>query len=182
MFSLNVIPYLDRTIMSNQLVLHRVVPQATFCEVFQQVRIHNLWARWDTHSNLFFQQYTTMKMSNCIRADLKFSWEHPACVDVTGVGLNGLVVTQDLGSGGCGHGSQQQTVPHTMPDNTEEQRRSWIRVEPSMLHASYMTWETEITKPFMETYLAIFSFNAFQSHNSVGVFPHMSYCRIWNTK
>lgn len=40
--SLNVILYLDRTIMSNQLVLHSVVPQATFCEVFQQVRIHNL--------------------------------------------------------------------------------------------------------------------------------------------
>ena len=41
------------------------------------------------------------------QTDLEFSREHSACVDVAGVGLDGLVVPQDLGCGGCGHGGQQ---------------------------------------------------------------------------
>lgn len=47
--------------------------------------------------------------------DLELSREDSAGVDVTGVGLDGLVVAQDLSCGGRGHGGQQQTVPDTMP-------------------------------------------------------------------
>ena len=48
--------------------------------------------------------------------NLELPRQNPACVDVAGVGLNGLVVTQDLGGGGGGHGSQQQTVSHPVPE------------------------------------------------------------------
>lgn len=34
--------YLDRPILSNQLVLHLIIPQSSVCEVFQQVGIHDL--------------------------------------------------------------------------------------------------------------------------------------------
>ena len=47
--------------------------------------------------------------------NLELPRQNPAGVDVAGVGLNGLVVTQDLGGGGGGHGSQQQTVSHPVP-------------------------------------------------------------------
>lgn len=56
-------------------------------------------------------------------ADLKLSREHPAGVDVAGVGLNGLVVAKDLGSGSCGHGGQEQTVPHTVPEENTGTRK-----------------------------------------------------------
>ena len=52
-------------------------------------------------------------------SDLKLSGEHSPCVDVAGIGLNGLIVSQDLGRGGSGHGGQQQTVPHSVPADTE---------------------------------------------------------------
>lgn len=45
--------YLDGPVLSNQLVLHFVAPQSSFCEVLQQVRIHNLWERQKTHSATF---------------------------------------------------------------------------------------------------------------------------------
>lgn len=45
---------------------------------------------------------------------LELPREDSAGVDVAGVGLDRLIVTQDLGRGGCGHGSQQQTVAYTM--------------------------------------------------------------------
>lgn len=37
--------YLYGTILSNQLVLHLITPQGSFCEVLQEVRVHNLWER-----------------------------------------------------------------------------------------------------------------------------------------
>lgn len=123
------------------------------------------------------------KTSNAFSADLKLSWEHPAGINVAGVGLNWLVVAQDLGSGGCGHGGQEQTVPHTMPEDTQKRVRNWIRDELLSPHTVDVRWKTSTSrKMFRRTYLAIFSFSAFQSHKSVGVLPHMSYWRIWKTQ
>lgn len=34
--------YLDRAIVGDDLVFHLLIPQAPLCEIFQQVRIHNL--------------------------------------------------------------------------------------------------------------------------------------------
>ena len=45
---------------------------------------------------------------------LKFSGQHSPGVDVAGVGFNRLIVPQDLGRGGGGHGSQQQAVSHSV--------------------------------------------------------------------
>ena len=45
---------------------------------------------------------------------LELPGEDSTSVDVASVGLNGLVVAQDLSSGGSRHGGQQQAVPHTM--------------------------------------------------------------------
>lgn len=45
--------HLDGPVLSNQLVLHFVTPQSSFCEVFQQVGIHNLWERRKTYSATF---------------------------------------------------------------------------------------------------------------------------------
>ena len=55
--------------------------------------------------------------------NLELPRQNPACVDVAGVGLNGLVVTQDLGGGGGGHGSQQQTVSHPVPEENNVLRQ-----------------------------------------------------------
>lgn len=44
-FCLSVAPHLDRTVVSDQLILHAVAPQSSFREVFQQVRVDNLQAR-----------------------------------------------------------------------------------------------------------------------------------------
>ena len=46
--------------------------------------------------------------------DLKLPRQHPPSVDVARVSLNGLIVAKDLGSGRCGHRSQEQAVPHAM--------------------------------------------------------------------
>jgi len=45
----------------------------------------------------------TVGEASASSADLKLSGEHPAGVDVARVGLNGLIVSQDLGGGSCGH-------------------------------------------------------------------------------
>lgn len=34
--------YLDRAVVGDDLVFHLLIPQASLCEIFQQVRIHNL--------------------------------------------------------------------------------------------------------------------------------------------
>lgn len=57
--------------------------------------------------------------------DLELSREDSAGVDVAGVGLDRLVVAQDLGCRGRGHGGQQQTVPHTVPGDGAEGRVKW---------------------------------------------------------
>mmetsp|Transcript_23001 Transcript_23001/g.55770 ORF Transcript_23001/g.55770 Transcript_23001/m.55770 type:complete len:384 (+) Transcript_23001:718-1869(+) len=40
--------------------------------------------------------------------------QHTSCVHVLGVGLEGLVVAQDLGCGSRGHGRDKQTVPYAV--------------------------------------------------------------------
>ena len=75
--------------MSDQLVLHFLAPQPPLRQVFEQMRID----------------------------DLELSGEDPAGVDVTGVGFDGLVVAQDLGGGGRGHGGNQQAVPEAVLGN-----------------------------------------------------------------
>lgn len=116
--------YLDGPILGNQLVLNSVTPQSSFCEVLQQVRVHNLWERPKRHLATFPSMDTGLwrhKAANAFSSDLKLSREHPAGVDVAGVSLNGLVVAQYLCGGSCGHGGQEQTVPHTMPEHTTEE-------------------------------------------------------------
>lgn len=129
--------YLNGPVLSNQLVLHFITPQSSFCEVFQQVRIHYLRSR-KIYSATLSCRDTQLWRYSChilfMHADLKLSWEHPASVDVAGVGLNGLVVTQDLGSWSCGHGGQEQTVPYTMSEDMPETERVWIRDELQSPH------------------------------------------------
>ncbi len=72
--------------MCYQFVLHGVVPQPQLREVLQQVVVDHL----------------------------EFPREDAARVDVAGVGFNGLVVAQDLGRGGRGHGRQQEAVPDSV--------------------------------------------------------------------
>lgn len=45
LFCLSVALYLDRTVVSDQLILHAVAPQSSLREVFQQVGVHNLQVR-----------------------------------------------------------------------------------------------------------------------------------------
>jgi len=73
--------------VSNELLLHLVIPEAGFCQVLQQVMVHHL----------------------------ELPGEHATRVDVAGVRLDGLIVAQDLCRGSRGHGSQQKTVSDTMP-------------------------------------------------------------------
>lgn len=54
-------------------------------------------------------------------SNLKLSRKHAACVDVTGVGLDGLIIAQNLCCGGSGHGSQEQTVAYTVPAKQQKQ-------------------------------------------------------------
>lgn len=107
--------YLDRPILSNQLVLHLIIPQSSVCEVFQQVGIHNLCKEKLTQQHFLLFAYSEILC--CINADLKLSREHPAGVDVACVGFNGLIVPQDLGCGGGGHRGQEQTVLHTVSED-----------------------------------------------------------------
>ena len=73
--------------MSNKLLLHLVVPEASFSKVLQQMVVHNL----------------------------ELAREHAARVDVAGVRFDGLIVAQDLRRGSRGHGSQQKTVSDAVP-------------------------------------------------------------------
>lgn len=65
-------------------------------------------------------------------AHLKLPREDPARVDVAGVGLEGLVVPQDLGGGRGGHGSQQQAVPDAVSEDAEARAR--LRTRPSIIN------------------------------------------------
>lgn len=115
--------HLDGPILSNQLVLHLIAPQSSLREIFQQMRIHYLWEKWkNTQKTFVLRRHDAYTVVCSIHADLKLSRKHPAGVDVAGVGLNGLVVTQDLSSGSCRHGGQEQTVPYTMPEDTKGER------------------------------------------------------------
>lgn len=74
--------HLYGAIVSNQLLLHALVPEAGLGQILEQVLVDHL----------------------------ELSGEHTAGVDVAGVRLDGLIVAKNL-SGGCGgHRSQQQTV------------------------------------------------------------------------
>lgn len=75
----------------------------------------------------------TSPVQNCVQKQvscvyLKLSRQHAACVDVAGVGLNGLIVAQNLCSGSSGHGSQEQTVAYPMPAKQQKQSCSQSRL------------------------------------------------------
>ena len=91
---------------------------------------------------------------------LEFPGQHSARVDVAGVRLDGLVVPKNLCSGRCGHGRQEETVPNAM---SEKDKRNMD------------TFQYQLFLKF-KSYCAIFSLRAAQSHRSVGVTPHISYC------
>lgn len=134
-----------------------------------------------THGSRFLVVHMTFgqRKADAFGTHLELSWKHPAGVDVAGVCLDGLIVAQDLGSGSCGHWSQKQTIPHTVPEDAQD----WSGSENYSFQIQLMwtvNWQQQ-RKEFRKTHLAIFSFSAFQSHKSVGVLFHMSYWRIWNT-
>lgn len=58
-------------------------------------------------------------------AYLELSWKDSACVDVTGVGLNGFVVAQDLSSGSSWHGRKEKAVSDTMPGKESHELESF---------------------------------------------------------
>ncbi len=73
--------------MSDELLLHGVVPDASLGELVQEVLVDHL----------------------------ELPGEHTSGVDVAGVRLDGLIVAQDLSRRGSGHRSQQETVADTVP-------------------------------------------------------------------
>lgn len=58
-------------------------------------------------------------------AYLELSWEDSPCVDVTGVGLNGFVVAQDLSSGSSWHGGKEKAVSDAIPGNESHELESF---------------------------------------------------------
>lgn len=77
---------LDGTVLGNDSVLHGIRPQAHVDEILEQPGVNNL----------------------------ELASKDTALVDVGGVRLEALVVTQDLRSAGSGHRGKQQTVANTM--------------------------------------------------------------------
>ena len=69
-----------------QLLLELLPPQPPLRQVLQQVVVHHL----------------------------ELPGQHPTAVDVAGVGLDGLVVAEDLSGGGRWHGSQEEAVSDAM--------------------------------------------------------------------
>mmetsp|Transcript_12173 Transcript_12173/g.26968 ORF Transcript_12173/g.26968 Transcript_12173/m.26968 type:complete len:510 (+) Transcript_12173:311-1840(+) len=87
------IQLLHRPIVGHQLLLHGRPPEPPRHQVPQQVLVH-------LH---------------------ELTGQDTACVHVLGVRLEGLVVAQDLGGGGRGHGRHQQAVPHAVGLHTGAQ-------------------------------------------------------------
>lgn len=101
-------------------------------------------------------------------ANLKLARQNSARVDVASVGLDWLIVAQDLSCGGSGHWSQKQAVANSMSNK----KLKVIRIKITQFK-SFVKFLQAVT------YLAIFSLSAFQSQRSVGVTSHISYWRTW---
>jgi hypothetical protein len=88
------LPYLDRAIAGNDLILQIITPQATLRQILQQVLVHHL----------------------------KVAGQDAASVNVAGVRLERLIISEDLRSGRSGHRRQQQTVPDAVSHHLLAQR------------------------------------------------------------
>jgi len=81
-----IINYQNRASMSNDGVLHLVIPKASLSEISKEMVVY----------------------------DLELSREDSAGVNVGCVGLNALIVAEDLGGGSSGHWSNQKRVADSM--------------------------------------------------------------------
>lgn len=87
--------------MSNQLLLHVVVPEAGLRQILEQVMVDNL----------------------------ELAGEHTASVNVAGVRLDGFIVAHNLSRRGRGHRGQQQAVADAMP--VMQERAPTISLTPT---------------------------------------------------
>ena len=86
--------------MGYELLFHGLIPESGLRELLEQVVVDHL----------------------------KLARQDPAGVNVAGVGLDGLVVAQDLSRGGRGHGGNQEAVSHTKPEGGG---RGWSQATPT---------------------------------------------------
>lgn len=91
---------------------------------YQACGLHLVFLSSESH-----QRYENRKaLSHSCLAYLKLSWEDSARVDVTGVGLNGFIIAQDLSSRSSWHGRKEKAVSDTVSSNNSQELESFNQV------------------------------------------------------